>query len=163
MSERIGVCFVCAGNICRSPTAEGTFRHLCQERGVLDRFDIDSAATGRWHLGEPPNSRAQEAAKARGITLEGKARQFTRDDFARFDHVLVMDHENRRDILRLAEGADKAKVQLLLAYDSESPPDAEVPDPYYGSFADYELVMELCMRACTGLLAALLNPDRSQS
>jgi protein-tyrosine phosphatase len=152
----IGVCFVCAGNICRSPSAEGIFRHLAKERGVLDRFDVDSAGTGSWHVGEAPNVRARDAARARGITLEGKARQFEPTDFARFEHVLVMDHENRDHLRRIAtREADLEKVHLLREFDPTSPPDAEVPDPYYGDAADYDLVIELCLRACEGLLDRL--------
>jgi protein-tyrosine phosphatase len=152
----IGVCFVCAGNICRSPSAEGIFRHLAKERGVLDRFDVDSAGTGEWHVGEAPNIRARAAAGARGIALEGTARRFEPVDFARFDYVLAMDQENRDHLRRIATSdQDLAKVHLLRAFDPTSPPDAEVPDPYYGGPADYELVIELCLRACAGLLDRL--------
>ena len=152
----IGVCFVCAGNICRSPSAEGIFRHLARERGVLDRFDVDSAGTGNWHVGEAPNVRARAAAGARGVVLQGTARQFQPTDFERFDHVLAMDHENRDHLRRMVvrEG-DLAKIHLLLEFDPASAPDAEVPDPYYGGVADYELVIELCLRACAGLLDRL--------
>jgi protein-tyrosine phosphatase len=153
---RIGVCFVCMGNICRSPTAEGVFRHLAKERGLLDRFDIDSAGMGDWHLGEPPNVRAQQVAKAHGITLEGRARQFAQSDFARFGHVLAMDHSNRDMLRQLARSeADLAKIHLLREFDPASPPDAEVPDPYERGIEDYELVMDLCLRACAGLLDRL--------
>lgn len=152
----IGVCFVCAGNICRSPSAEGIFRHLAKERGVLDRFDVDSAGTGNWHAGEAPNVRARDAAQARGIALEGTARRFEPADFARFDHVLAMDHENRDHLRRMATSEkDLVKIHLLREFDPASPPDAEVPDPYYGGVADYELVIELCLRACAGLLDRL--------
>ena len=152
----IGVCFVCAGNICRSPSAEGIFRHLAKERGVLDRFDVDSAGTGNWHVGEAPNARARDAAEARGIALQGTARQFLSVDFARFDYVVAMDHENRDHLRRMATSEkDLAKIHLLRAFDPTSPPDAEVPDPYYGGPADYELVIDLCLRACAGLLDRL--------
>ena len=152
----IGLCFVCAGNICRSPSAEGIFRHLAKERGVLDRFDVDSAGTGNWHVGEAPDIRARDAARARGIALEGVARRFEPVDFARFDYVLAMDHENRDHLRRLAPSDnDLTKIHLLCEFDPTSPPDAEVPDPYYGGQADYELVIELCLRACAGLLDRL--------
>ena len=152
----IGVCFVCAGNICRSPSAEGIFRHLARERRVLDRFDVDSAGTGDWHVGEAPSIRAREAAGARGIALEGNARQFQLLDFARFDYVLAMDHENRAHLRRIAPSEeDLAKIHLLREFDPTSPPDAEVPDPYHGGVDDYELVIELCLRACAGLLDRL--------
>jgi protein-tyrosine phosphatase len=152
----IGVCFVCAGNICRSPSAEGIFRHLAKERGVLDQFDVDSAGTGTWHVGEPPNVRARDAAQARGIALEGTARQFQPTDFARFDYVLAMDHANRDHLRRLAtDERELAKIHLLREFDPASAPDAEVPDPYYGDMADYEVVIDLCLRACAGMLDRL--------
>ena len=155
----IGVCFVCAGNICRSPSAEGIFRHLAKERGLLHRFDVDSAGTGNWHVGEAPNVRARDAAQARGIALEGAARRFEPVDFRHFDYVLAMDHENRDHLRRIATSEkDLAKIHLLLEFDPTSPPDAEVPDPYYGGAADYELVIELCLRACAGLLDRLAPP-----
>jgi protein-tyrosine phosphatase len=156
---RIGVCFVCMGNICRSPTAEGVFRHLAKARGVLDRFDIDSAGLGDWHLGEPPNVRAQEVAKSHSITLEGNARLFTEGDFERFDYVVAMDHSNRDGLRLTARNEDDlGKIHLLREFDPQSAPDAEVPDPYNLGIEDYELVMDLCLRACAGLLDRLVVP-----
>lgn len=152
----VGLCFVCAGNICRSPSAEGIFRHLARERGVLDGFAVDSAGTGTWHVGEPPNMRALVAARARGITLEGTARQFQPGDFARFDYVLAMDNANRDHLRRIATSeSDRAKIHLLREFDPDSPAGAEVPDPYERGAPDYELVIDLCLRACAGLLDRL--------
>jgi protein-tyrosine phosphatase len=157
VNDRIAVCFVCAGNICRSPTAEGIFRHLASERGAIDRFEIDSAGTGNWHEGEAPDPRAFRAAGARGIPLGGKARQFQPGDFARFDYVLALDATNAGNLRRLAQNpADAAKVHLLRSFDPASPEGAEVPDPYYGGPADYELVVDQCLAACAGLLDRLI-------
>jgi protein-tyrosine phosphatase len=152
----VRVCFVCLGNICRSPTAEAVMRHLVDQEGMSDRIKVDSAGTGDWHVGDPPDRRAQAVGAARGIPLSGAAQQFTADDFARYDHVLAMDRSNRDDLLRMAPGpADKAKVRLLRSFDASAPPDADVPDPYYGGARGFEEVFEICERACRGLLEHL--------
>lgn len=148
------VCFVCLGNICRSPTAEGIFRHLVREAGLEALFAIDSAGTGEWHAGEPPDRRATATAKRRGVTLEGAARQFRRGDFARFDLVIAMDRENRDELARMApDEAAHAKVALLRDFDPEAPDGADVPDPYYGGARGFDDVFDLCTAACRGLLA----------
>jgi len=148
------VCFVCLGNICRSPTAEGVMRHLVAQAGRAEAFEIDSAGTAAYHEGERPDRRSLATARARGVELPGRARQFRREDFARFDHVLAMDRENLRELLRLApDEAARAKVALLRSFDPDAPPGAEVPDPYYGGADGFEQVFEICMAACRGLLA----------
>lgn len=148
------VCFVCLGNICRSPTAEGVMLHLVAEAGRADAFEIDSAGTAAYHEGERPDRRSLATARARGVELPGRARQFRREDFARFDHVLAMDRENLRELSRLApDDAARAKVALLRSFDPASPPGAEVPDPYYGGPDGFALVFEICMAACRGFLA----------
>src|SRR5688572_30514925 len=106
------VCFVCMGNICRSPLAENVFRHKARQRGVEQRFDIDSAGTGGWHAGEPPDPRVRQVASARGIRMSGAARQVKREDFSAFDLLICMDDENREALLHM--GAPSAKVKLLL-------------------------------------------------
>jgi len=131
-------------------------RHLVDQEGMSDRIKVDSAGTGDWHVGDPPDRRAQAVGAARGIPLSGAAQQFTADDFARYDHVLAMDRSNRDDLLRMAPGpADKAKVRLLRSFDASAPPDADVPDPYYGGARGFEEVFEICERACRGLLEHL--------
>lgn len=152
----VRVCFVCLGNICRSPTAEGVFRHLVREAGLEQRFAVESAGTGAYHVGEPPDRRAAATARERGVALDGSARQFRARDFARFDHVLAMDAENRRELLALApDAAARAKVSLLRAFDPDAPPDADVPDPYYGGDGGFDTVFDICEAACRGLLARL--------
>ena len=148
--------FVCLGNICRSPTAEGVMRHLVREAGLEDEFEIESAGTGDWHVGRPPDARATAAARTRGIALDGSARQLASADFARFDHVLVMDRENLRDVRALAPDDEaRAKVRLLREFDPRSAgaPDLDVPDPYYGGDDGFDRVLDQVDAACRGLLA----------
>ena len=150
------ILFVCLGNICRSPTAEGVVRRLVRERGLGERVGIDSAGTGGWHAGNPPDERATEAAGRRGIVLEGAARRFDAlRDFERFDLILAMDEENRRDLLALAPDEEaRAKVRLLREYDADARAtgDLEVPDPYYGGDDGFEHVLDVVERAAEGLL-----------
>jgi protein-tyrosine phosphatase len=149
----VRVCFVCLGNICRSPTAEGVMRAAVARAGLTDRVTLDSAGTGGWHVGELPDPRTRAAALRRGITLDHRARQFRRDDFARFDLVVAMDVTNRRALLAMApDEAARAKVVLLRSYDTAAAPDAEVPDPYYGEHDGFEAVLDICEAACAGLL-----------
>ncbi len=152
----VSVCFVCLGNICRSPTAEGVLRHLVQAAGLGEAIAVESAGTGAYHVGARPDSRARAAAQARGIVVDGHARQFERTDFARLDHVIAMDAENLRDLVALApDVAAERKLALLRAFDPGSPPGASVPDPYYGGPGGFDEVLELCLVSCRGLLAHL--------
>jgi len=133
-------------------------RHLVKEAGLGDRIAVESAGTGDWHVGGPRDRRSRSVGAARGIPLEGEAQQFTRSDFDRFDHVLAMDRANRDELLRLArDDRDRAKVRLLRGFDPGAPPDAEVPDPYYGGPRGFEEVFDICDRACRGLLAHLVR------
>jgi protein-tyrosine phosphatase len=152
------VLFVCLGNICRSPTAEGVMRSLVTEEGLQDAFELDSAGTGAWHVGSPPDARAVAAALARGITLDGFARQVSREDFDGFDLLLAMDRSNMRELRRLAPGAqERAKVRLLREFDPASvdAEEPEVPDPYYGAPGGFDEVLDLVDAACRGLLAQI--------
>jgi protein-tyrosine phosphatase len=152
----VRICFVCLGNICRSPTAEAVMRHLVKQEGLAKQIEIDSAGTGDWHVGDPPDRRACAVGTARGIPLSGVAQQFTAADFARYDHVIAMDRSNRDDLLRMATSpADRAKVRLLRSFDASAPPEADVPDPYYGGSRGFDEVFDICDRACRGLLAHL--------
>ncbi|MEM9456590.1 MAG: low molecular weight protein-tyrosine-phosphatase [Myxococcota bacterium] len=154
------VCFVCLGNICRSPTAEGVFRHLVAEGGHEGTFEIDSAGTAAYHAGEPPDRRSTATAQRRGVALTGSARQFRGSDFYRFDYVLAMDRSNRDALQRLApDDAAREKLALLRDYDPDAPPDAEVPDPYYGGPEGFDRVFDICMAACRGLLAELTRDN----
>lgn len=152
---RTSVLFVCLGNICRSPLAEGVFRHLVEEAGLSDRFEIDSAGTGGWHVGERPDARAQMVASQHGVTLECRARQVIGEDLLTFDYVVAMDRENLRTLERMAASVgSEAEVALLRRYDPEADGD-EVPDPYYGGASGFETVYEMVHRACQGLLERL--------
>jgi protein-tyrosine phosphatase len=150
---RIAVSFVCTGNICRSPTAEAVMRHLVRQANLDHAIEIDSAGTGAWHVGETRDRRSQAVGARRGMPLSGLARQFRRSDFARFDYVLALDRENLADLVRLAPDAPaRAKLHLLREFDPASPPDSDVPDPYYGDVDGFERVFEICEAACRGLL-----------
>jgi protein-tyrosine phosphatase len=158
------ILFVCLGNICRSPTAEGVFRRLVRDEGLEDRIEIDSAGTGNWHVGAPPDERATAAARKRQITLEGAARQFEPDDFQSFDLILAMDAENERDLKRLAPDDDaRAKVRLFREFDpaSRDEPDLDVPDPYYGGERGFDQVLDLVDAAARGLLDELRAAGRA--
>ena len=149
------ILFVCMGNICRSPTAEGVMRHLVREAGLEDEIVIDSAGTGGWHAGDPPDRRATAAARARGMTLEGGARQITVNDFEDFDLLLAMDRDNLAGIRAIAPDEEAAaKARLLREYDpaSAGAPDLDVPDPYYGGPQGFETVLDQVEAACRGLL-----------
>ncbi|MCB9536967.1 MAG: low molecular weight phosphotyrosine protein phosphatase [Myxococcales bacterium] len=144
--KTIRVCFVCLGNICRSPLAEGAFRRHVEAAGLADRFEIDSAGTGHWHAGEPPDPRSVAEAKKHGVDISRqRARQFVAADLQRFDVVCAMDGSNLRNLLALGEGA--AEVAMLL--------DEDVPDPYYGRGDGFARVWSMVDRGCADLLAAL--------
>ena len=143
------ILFVCMGNICRSPTAEGVMRHLLAERGLENEIEVESAGTGGWHAGSPPDARSARAAAARGITLEGAARQVTRADFEEFDLLVAMDRDNLTDLQAIAPPGTEHKVRLLLA------DGRDVPDPYYGGPHGFENVLDLVEHACERLLDEL--------
>ena len=150
------ILFVCMGNICRSPTAEGVMRHLLREEGLEDEIVIDSAGTGSWHVGYPPDERATDAARRRGIALDGAARQVRPSDFEEYDLLLAADRENVAALRELApDDTARAKVRLLREFDpaSRGAPDLDVPDPYYGGPDGFEDVLDLVEAACRGLLA----------
>ncbi len=155
MSGATGVLFVCMGNICRSPLGEGIFIHLARQRGVLDRFDVDSCGTGAWHAGEKADPRSIAIGKKHGIKIPSIARQFEAStDIERFDLILAMDRQNERDLL--SEGAPRERVRLMRSFDPTlSEADAnvlDVPDPYYGRGDGFERVYDMLTRACEGLL-----------
>ncbi len=151
------VLFVCMGNICRSPTAEGVLRRLVRDEGLEGEVEIDSAGTGGWHVGESPDTRAAEAARRRGIELDGSARQFAAADFDRFDLILAMDTENRRELERIAPDDEaRSKVRLFREFDPASNGgDLDVPDPYFGGEQGFEHVLDLTEAAARGLLDEL--------
>ena len=131
-------------------------RALVQEAGLESRIGLDSAGIDAYHAGERPDRRAAAVARARGVVLRGRARRFVGSDFARFDHVIAMDRENRAALLALAPDADaRARVRLLREFDPDGFPGADVPDPYYGGPRGFEEVFEICEAACRGLLSHL--------
>jgi protein-tyrosine phosphatase len=158
----VALLFVCMGNICRSPTAEGVMRGLVREQGLEDAVEIDSAGTGGWHLGDPPDARATAAARARGVVLEGAARQVRPADFDDYDLILAADRTNLRELRAFAPAGARARLHLL----RESDPDADgrgdldVPDPYYGGPEGFEDVLDLVEAACRGLLDELRAAGR---
>lgn len=156
MSRPVRVLFVCLGNICRSPLAEGVFRDKVRAAGLSDRIEIDSAGTGAWHAGEPPDRRMIATARGHGVDLsEQRARQFVDTDLADFDHILAMDKSNLHDILYLDEGEDFGqRVTLFRQWDPE-PGTYEVPDPYYGGPEGFEDVYRIVDRTAENLLAGL--------
>jgi len=148
----IRILFVCMGNICRSPTAEGVFKHLVSEEGLAGSIDSDSAGTHDYHLGSPPDSRSQAAAAQRGYDLNPlRARQVTVQDFADFDYVLAMDEANRVSLRTLCPTQYRERIKLFMDFAPESGL-REVPDPYYGGTKDFEEVLDLVERAARGLL-----------
>ena len=152
--------FVCLGNICRSPAAEGMFMHLLKQRGLSDRFVVDSAGTGGWHVGNPADRRMQAAANHRGIDLTSRARQICLDDFSSFDLVLTMDDDNLAAVRGLAQEAGAgatATITPMLHY-ARNFSETEVPDPYYGGEAGFEHVLDLLEDACANLLDELSPP-----
>jgi protein-tyrosine phosphatase len=150
--------FVCMGNICRSPTAEAVMRGLVVREGLQDQIEIDSAGTGGWHVGHPPDRRSTAAAKARGIVMEGAARQVTAADFDTYDLLLAADEDNVAGLRALAPDEDSAaKIHLLREYDpaAVAAGDLAIPDPYYGGPDGFEHVIDLIETACEGLLETL--------
>jgi len=150
------ICFVCLGNIVRSPLAENLFRHLARQAGADERYEVDSAGTSAFHIGEPPDGRMRQVAASHGFAYNGEARQFKRGDFDRFDWIIAMDTSNRSTLLGLANTKEhQAKIRLMRAFDPQGRPDDPVPDPYYGGIDGFEEVYRIVARSCQGLLDAL--------
>jgi protein-tyrosine phosphatase len=161
-AEPVRLLFVCMGNICRSPTAEAVMRGLLREQGLEGAVEVDSAGTGDWHAGDPPDARAIAAARARGLPLEGAARMVAPRDFEDYDLILAADRSNLRDLRAVAPPAAAARLHLLREFDpaSEGAPDLDVPDPYYGGDEGFERVLDLIEAACRGLLDELRASGR---
>jgi protein-tyrosine phosphatase len=152
----VRVCFVCLGNICRSPTAEGVMKQLLEAAGIGHAFAVTSAGTGNWHVGELPDPRTRAEAKRRGVALTSRARHFTHALFADTDYVIAMDRQNQRDILRLARTKeDESKVLLLRSFARGEGGEHDVPDPYFGEGDGFSNVYDICHAACTALLTHL--------
>lgn len=149
------ILFVCMGNICRSPTAEGVFRGKAQEAGLLDQLLIDSAGTHAYHVGEPPDLRSQEFARKRGYDLSPqRARQVNANDFEKFDLIIAMDKDNLRNLQNQCPTQYQHKLKLMMSYATHSPSDV-VPDPYYGGGRGFDTVLDYIEDAADGLLVAI--------
>lgn len=146
------ILFVCLGNICRSPAAEGIMRHIVEKRGLTNDIDIDSAAIGPWHIGELPDARMRRCGARHGYAFNSRARQLTSADFGRFDLIVGMDHENIRAIRAKARNReDEQKIRLMADFLRHHPNHSTIPDPYYGGERGFELVIELLEDACEAL------------
>lgn len=148
------VLFVCLGNICRSPTAEGVLRHKLREAGLEGRIEVDSAGTSDWHIGKAPDTRTCQAAQQRGYDLSAlRGRQVKAADFQAFDLILAMDNSNLHDLQQLQPASERAELDLFLRrYQLELD---EVPDPYYGGEAGFAQVLDLIEQACDALVLEL--------
>ncbi len=156
--QPISVLFVCLGNICRSPLAEGVFLHLLEERGLADRFIVDSCGTGGWHVGSPADSRSIAVAKKYGIELPSVGRKLDPwEDFERHQWIIAMDRQNVKDLL--TEGAAKDRVRLLRSFDpamaGAKEKELDVPDPYWDEDDGFEIVYSMIRAACEGILDEL--------
>lgn len=159
----ISVLFVCLGNICRSPTAEGIFRATCQQHELSGQFRIDSAGTAGWHVGKPPDIRGVAAAGRRGVDLSMlRARQVEAGDFENFDFILAMDESNIEDLIALRPQHSAAHLHRFLEF-NQSANSLDVPDPYYGGDEDFELVLDLITKASEGFLDHLIATGHIES
>jgi protein-tyrosine phosphatase len=157
----VRVLFVCLGNICRSPTAEGVFRKMIRDAGLEGRIQTDSAGTHAYHVGAPPDRRAQQAAARRGVDLSDlRGRQALRADFSDFDYVLAMDEENHANLLAICPPETRHKLSLFMSF-AAGRNEREVPDPYYGGDAGFDRVLDMIEAAAAGLLDRIRR-DRLQ-
>lgn len=162
MSQEISILFVCLGNICRSPLAEGVFRHVLDEEGLTSQFKVDSAGTGGWHVGESPDHRSVRSAATHGVHLTGHSRQIQPEDFKNFDYIVAMDQSNLAHLEQYRDGVGgDAVLYLLREFDPEGGPGAEVPDPYYGGPNGFEEVFDIVDRSCREFLAFVLQETGS--
>lgn len=154
--ENISLLFVCLGNICRSPAAEGIMRRIVEREGLEDVITIDSAGIGGWHAGQLPDRRMRSHGAAHGYDFCSRARQFAPADFGRFDIIVAMDDENRADLMAMARTEEeRRRIVMMAGFLRHHPGYTTVPDPYYGGDSGFELVIELLEDACEGLLEHL--------
>lgn len=157
-SSNYTVLFICLGNICRSPAAEGIMKAKVEEKGLASQFYIDSAAIGPWHVGQLPDSRMRRCGAAHGYCFDSHARQFDKSDFAKFDYIVVMDNDNYRAITRMASSdEEREKVVCMASYLRQHRDYTTVPDPYYGDESDFELVITLLEDALEGLIEEIIT------
>jgi len=160
-AAQVRVLFVCMGNICRSPVAEGVFRHMLEGVGLSEKIHVDSAGTHSYHIGAPPDTRSQATALHRGVDLRQlRARRVTEADFANFDYLLAMDRDNFEHLLELCQdSALRNRVRLFMDF-APHLPEREVPDPYYGGPSGFDRVMDLIEEAAQGLLLHIREEHR---
>jgi protein-tyrosine phosphatase len=162
LSSKVRVCFVCLGNIVRSPLAEHLFLHKAESMGLTHEYEAASAACGGWHVGESPDARMRRVAARHGLIYDGRARQFKASDFDRYDLVIAMDKDNRDHLLNLARSQeDRQKIHLLREFDPAGGPKSSVPDPYYGGIDGFEEVYQVIERSVDGLLDRLEKGKRA--
>lgn len=158
---RTKLLFVCLGNICRSPAAEGVMKQVLLNRGMADMFEVDSAGIGGWHVGELPDSRMRKCGAARGYDFNSRARQFSTSDFKRFDHIFVMDNENWKMLSQKTNDQHElAKVKMLVDYTTNHPKPKLIPDPYYGDEKDFNYALDLIEDAANGLADKLAKGSK---
>ena len=156
MSEKTKILFVCLGNIIRSPLAEHMFAYLSKQAGVEDKYEVDSAGTASYHIGESPDFRMRQVAAEYGLIYDGQARQFSQKDFDHFDLIIPQDMSNKSNILRLRrDEEDEKKVFTMRSFDPEGNPTDGVPDPYYGGIDGFHVTYKIVERSCQKLLDAL--------
>lgn len=161
-SSTISVCFVCLGNICRSPLAEGLFQNLVDREGLTETILIESAGTGGWHVGSPPDERMQATAKKQGIFMTSRAQQFQAGDFNRFDLILAMDQSNYESLEYMCSPeVAKEKLRMFRSFDPDSNGNMDVPDPYYGGDSGFDLVFQIVKRTCPAILDHLKSKHLS--
>ena len=151
----ISVCFVCLGNICRSPTAEGVMLKKLKDHNLQDVIAIDSAGTSAYHVGERADARSRECAQKRGYELQSRARQFTNLDFEQFDYIIAMDQSNRKNLLLSSTEEHKQKIFMFRQFEEGMNSQSDVPDPYYGGTSGFDNVLDICERGCDGLIEFL--------
>ena len=154
----VQICFVCLGNICRSPTAEGIMHKMVQDAGLEHEIIIDSAGTSAFHAGEPADPRSRATAQKHGYHLTSRARGFTQKDIQKFQYIIAMDSTNKKNILDMCTSNEQRdRVHLLCDFDPNSAPETSVPDPYYGGEDGFTTVLNICERGCKGLLQHIKN------
>ncbi|QPJ64934.1 MAG: low molecular weight phosphotyrosine protein phosphatase [Candidatus Nitrohelix vancouverensis] len=155
-TKTISVCFICLGNICRSPLAQGVFEDLIAKEGLENRILVSSAGVGDWHVGSPPDARMQNTARNRGITLNSRAQQIQTGDLKRLDLALAMDESNMLALKQIfPSSADPKKLRMFRSFDPQHNGDLNVPDPYYGGDAGFENVFDIVNRTCPQIIAFL--------
>lgn len=156
LAQKTRICFVCLGNIVRSPLAEHMFKHLAKKAGVADKYEIASAATDSWHVGEPPDARMRRVAAGYGLVYDGRARQFQTSDLDRCDLILAMDRQNYAHLLSLTRTPkQQKKIHMLREFDPQGGEFASVPDPYYGFIDGFDETYQIIERSVKGLLESL--------